>query len=684
MRWFVEISPLGQAQEPGKRLCVEATQWQPALQKARTLNGEQGSLGTFSIELLEEGYRAIDPVSRLGYVVRRAPDDAELSEGGVAAQAPAAAGEAAAATDGAPEAQGKGAPAKTRGRTTTLIYDAPVLNPTAAAAAPAMPAVLAALAAPTAPTAPAPAASPPGGAPRPAPAGLSLPRYEVLSRREQAPTDQNPLVYREIVLVVPPGTPEDATAALLLDRVDEVRRSLEGMHSGKLIRLAAFDHRFQGRPERQPVVTLTWKDWRPEGPVLAYPLRGDRGDAPPDDTNAPEPAKASAAAETPAPAAAKAEPAVGLATATPAMGRPAPGNATATPPTARPAVGSASATPAEARPAVGNATATPAKADPRAPSAPWALAEANPKATLPLGAAAKPNPQEPAAPSAVAKAIPEAPAAATAVAKENPTAAAPPAAAAPDDTKTTNPATPIAKANSKAPPPMTATATESAPFKAPAPAALPKTTPAAGTPAQAQPAAPASAPPSSSADAPARPSADDLLSELFEACVDMQFLGDALEGANLALAVALEKMPSEVGLVSFFDIDRREFVVVRQSGADRALLERLPERAPLAQEAMRSASAVVIADATRDGRARDERWAKAVVTPRSLVCAPVVADGRYLGLLELANPLDGGPYTEAEGNALAYIGQQLAELLKEQGVVIDPDRVRARARAGRR
>ena len=154
MRWFVEISPLGQAQEPGKRLCVEATQWQPALQKARTLNGEQGSLGTFSIELLDEGYRAIDPVSRLGYVVRRAPDDAELSEGGVAAQAPAAAGEAAAATDGAPEAQGKGAPAKTRGRTTTLIYDAPVLNPTAAAAAPAMPAVLAALAAPTAPTAP--------------------------------------------------------------------------------------------------------------------------------------------------------------------------------------------------------------------------------------------------------------------------------------------------------------------------------------------------------------------------------------------------------------------------------------------------------------------------------------------------------------------------------------------------
>ena len=31
----------------------------------------------FSIELLEEGYRAVDPLARVRFVVKRAPDDAK-------------------------------------------------------------------------------------------------------------------------------------------------------------------------------------------------------------------------------------------------------------------------------------------------------------------------------------------------------------------------------------------------------------------------------------------------------------------------------------------------------------------------------------------------------------------------------------------------------------------------------
>src|SRR5262249_36680015 len=92
MRWFVEISSLGQKSGPTTTLCVEATQWQPALQKARALRGDEGALGNFSIELLDDGFRAIDPTSRLRYIVKRAPDDAALSNGApaeVAKEAPA-------------------------------------------------------------------------------------------------------------------------------------------------------------------------------------------------------------------------------------------------------------------------------------------------------------------------------------------------------------------------------------------------------------------------------------------------------------------------------------------------------------------------------------------------------------------------------------------------------------------
>jgi hypothetical protein len=91
MRWFVEISPLGNKGDQDAILCVEAPQWQPALQKARALRGDNGALSNFSIELLEDGYRAIDPSTRLRYIVRRAPDDAQVTNGAVSEAPPAVA-----------------------------------------------------------------------------------------------------------------------------------------------------------------------------------------------------------------------------------------------------------------------------------------------------------------------------------------------------------------------------------------------------------------------------------------------------------------------------------------------------------------------------------------------------------------------------------------------------------------
>src|SRR5207253_10759039 len=65
---------------------------------------------------------------------------------------------------------------------------------------------------------------------------------------------------------------------------------------------------------------------------------------------------------------------------------------------------------------------------------------------------------------------------------------------------------------------------------------------------------------------PAKPgkrrlSGDDLLVELFEACSDLHFVGESLSGAEFILNLTMEKLPSEVGIVSLFDINRREFVV---------------------------------------------------------------------------------------------------------------------------
>jgi GAF domain-containing protein len=90
---------------------------------------------------------------------------------------------------------------------------------------------------------------------------------------------------------------------------------------------------------------------------------------------------------------------------------------------------------------------------------------------------------------------------------------------------------------------------------------------------------------------------------------------------------------------------------------------------------MRSRRAVVIEDATTDERAQNGRWAT-VGSCRSLVCAPVEQGGRFLGLLELSNPRDGGPFHETDGHALTYMGEQFAEFLASRGLVFDSERIR--------
>ena len=78
MRWFVEVSRVGES-GLSEKYCVEARQWQAALQEARKLRGDTGGLSKFSIELLDDGYRAVDPSLKLRYLVNQAPGDAPLT-----------------------------------------------------------------------------------------------------------------------------------------------------------------------------------------------------------------------------------------------------------------------------------------------------------------------------------------------------------------------------------------------------------------------------------------------------------------------------------------------------------------------------------------------------------------------------------------------------------------------------
>jgi GAF domain-containing protein len=172
---------------------------------------------------------------------------------------------------------------------------------------------------------------------------------------------------------------------------------------------------------------------------------------------------------------------------------------------------------------------------------------------------------------------------------------------------------------------------------------------------------------------------EDLIADLFEAMHDLHFVRDSIEGGDFCLALAMEKLPSQGGIVHLYDIDRREFLVTSTRGANtsRLLLKRHPESDAMLSAAMRKRRAVVLADASSGEAASIERY-EALGGARSLMIAPVMQAGRFLGAIELINPLDGQPFTDAEGNALTYIAEQFAEFVATRGIVTDSERIGVR------
>jgi hypothetical protein len=486
-----------------------------------------------------------------------------------------------------------------------------------------------------------------------------------------------------------------------------VRAALAGVKPGKLVYMAIFDHRFVGKPTRPPLATLTWKDWKDQGqgpeirrqgeprtsfqpPPMAVsdsfipaavPQPAARLSAPPPapapsappaplasapSLHAAQPMPSSAVAIPPAPISVHPQPVA--VTPVPAPVPSAPPPAAVVPDTgvmgiAPPAVGAppaADASVAAPLPAVAPVAVVPVVEAPPVP-APIAPASASaPVAVAPIASV-------PAAPPAVALSAPPAPGpAAPAVPSAPPIVLGAPAAEAP---VATSPAADVPIAASPIAPVVVADAVVVAP---PAPQLVVVPEPAPAIP-LVVPVAP-SRPPAPSAPA-VRQSGVDLIADLFECMHDLHFLPDALAGADFVLALMLDKLPSAAALVHFYDIDSREFVVVRAygAGATKAMQVRTNEKDPLIAEAMRKRRAVVLDDG--DTRAQNGRWALVGDPPRSLICAPVEQGGRFLGLLELSNPIDGQPFREGDGHAVTYIGEQFAEFLAERGVILDPERI---------
>ncbi|GAC1366564.1 MAG: hypothetical protein NVSMB47_17860 [Polyangiales bacterium] len=77
---------------------------------------------------------------------------------------------------------------------------------------------------------------------------------------------------------------------------------------------------------------------------------------------------------------------------------------------------------------------------------------------------------------------------------------------------------------------------------------------------------------------------------------------------------------------------------------------------------------MLIPDAASDDRWSRERYQLLGHEPRSICLAPVKHGQRYLGVLEIADHLDGSPLGDNELHAVTYIAEQFGEFVADRGV----------------
>jgi hypothetical protein len=157
----------------------------------------------------------------------------------------------------------------------------------------------------------------------------------------------------------------------------------------------------------------------------------------------------------------------------------------------------------------------------------------------------------------------------------------------------------------------------------------------------------------------------------------LHFMPDLIAGAEYVMGVLASVMPSEGLVVHVFDINTRNFVVVRAVGphSNEVLLHKTPDTFAHFREAFRRGRALAFSPEAGDERVQRELWDRLGVEIQAGLCGAVQQAGRYLGIIELANPAGGPPFHVGELNALDYICEQFADFIAQKPIILDADAV---------
>jgi hypothetical protein len=157
----------------------------------------------------------------------------------------------------------------------------------------------------------------------------------------------------------------------------------------------------------------------------------------------------------------------------------------------------------------------------------------------------------------------------------------------------------------------------------------------------------------------------DALEALIADCARIGEASDATAAAEEALTVAMRTVPAESGAVLLIGPDRKDLVFVAAKGpASRKVLGmRIPADAGIAGLSVRSRTAMLVREVSRDPRHDDRVNEKSGYTTHALLVVPLRGAVGVHGCLELLNPFGVSEFEEWHLEAAQLVGAKLAARL---------------------
>ena len=169
--------------------------------------------------------------------------------------------------------------------------------------------------------------------------------------------------------------------------------------------------------------------------------------------------------------------------------------------------------------------------------------------------------------------------------------------------------------------------------------------------------------------------AEELIGALFERMHELLYLNTIVEGADYIKDTLAKYIPCDGALIHVFDIDARQFVVVRALGPNsrEIVALRTSGSGSHLEDALRRQTTLELSPPTLP--ASDMLWRTLGVEVALSLCCPMHQSGRFLGAIELGRVAGGAKFNAGQVHALEYIAEQFADFIAERPLVVDNDSI---------